>query len=208
VKAAVQKLTTTSYAVLGLLAVRSWTTYELAQQVSSSGQYWLRSRSKLFEEPKKLAALGLATATASATGNRPRTVYSITDWGREALAAWLAAPADPPMLESEQLLKVFFAEHGTRADLLATIEALGAWAREELTRNAVRARQYLAGLGEFPERAAILTLVGRFNTDFAATVLHWADWAAGVVRDWPDDLSAARPDRALLERLAATAPTD
>jgi PadR family transcriptional regulator AphA len=203
--AAVQKLTTTSYAVLGLLALRPWTTYELARQISRGGQYWLRSRSKLFEEPKKLAALGLAAATASATGNRPRTVYSITGPGREALAAWLAAPGEPPVLESEQLLKVFFAEHGTRADLLATIEGLRDWARDELTRNAVRARQYLAGLGEFPDRAPILTLVGRFNTDFAETVLRWADWAAAVVRDWPDDLTAARADRALLERLAAGA---
>jgi PadR family transcriptional regulator AphA len=198
----VRQLTTTSYAVLGLLAIRPWTTYELARQVSRAGQYWLRSRSKLFEEPKKLAALGLATATPSATGNRPRTVYDITAAGREALAAWLAAPSEPPMLESEQLLKVFYAEHGTKTDLLATIASLRAWAEQELTRNAVFARQYHAGLGEFPDRAAILSLIGQFNADFAGTVLRWADWASGLVRDWPEDLAAARADPAVIAAMA------
>jgi PadR family transcriptional regulator AphA len=202
--AAVQKLTTTSYAVLGLLAIKPWTTYELARQISGGGQYWLRSRSKLFEEPKKLAALGLAGATAERTGKRPRTVYAITRPGREALAAWLAEPAaEPPMLESEQLLKVYFAEQGRKSDLLATLAGLREWAEAELVRNAVRARQYLAGLGEFPERAAILTLVGRFNTDHAETVRRWAEWAAGVVAGWPDEIAAARPDRDEMERLCA-----
>ena len=34
-------LTTTSYAILGLLAVKPWTTYELAQQMRRAlGQFW------------------------------------------------------------------------------------------------------------------------------------------------------------------------
>jgi DNA-binding PadR family transcriptional regulator len=200
--ATVQKLTTTSYAVLGLLAIRPLTTYELARQISRGGQYWLHSRSKLFEEPKRLAAGGLATATPGAIGKRPRTVYTITEPGRAALAAWLATPGEPPVLESEQLLKVFYAEHGTKADLLATIGALRDWAEEELTRNAVLARQYLAGLGPYQERAAILVLTGKFNVTFAGAVRDWAEAALTEVAAWPDDLTTARPDRAAMEQMA------
>ena len=81
--------TTTSYAVLGLLSVRSWTTYELAKQVQRSlNWFWPRAERKLYDEPKRLVAQGLATASQEATGQRPRTVYSITDDGRRALRQW------------------------------------------------------------------------------------------------------------------------
>ena len=115
-------LTTTSYAILGLLAVKPWTTYELAQQMQRAlGQFWPRAESKLYEEPKKLVAHGLARSSSDMVGKRPRTVYSITPKGRRALEAWVPTPGEGPVLEFEQLVKVFFAEHGTKDDLLATI---------------------------------------------------------------------------------------
>src|SRR5262245_33715324 len=79
-------LTTTSYALLGLLNIRPWTTYELAKQVQRSlGWFWPRAERKLYDEPKRLVERGLATATSEATGKRPRTVYAITAEGRKAL---------------------------------------------------------------------------------------------------------------------------
>ena len=81
-------LTTTSYVILGHLALRDWSSYELAQQMKrSTRHFWPRAQSKIYEEPKKLAAHGLATATREFTGRRPRTVYAITPKGREALRA-------------------------------------------------------------------------------------------------------------------------
>ena len=59
-------LTTTSYAILGLLAVKPWTTHELVRQVDRTlRRFWPRASSKLYEEPKKLVAHGLARATDS-----------------------------------------------------------------------------------------------------------------------------------------------
>ena len=70
-----QRLTTTSYAILGLLAVRSWSTYELTRQMEwSLGRFWPRAKSKLYEEPKKLEALGLATSRQETMGRRKRAV--------------------------------------------------------------------------------------------------------------------------------------
>ena len=63
------RLTTTSYALLGLLRLRSWTTYELAKQVQRGlGWFWPRAERKLYEEPKRLVDAGFATATEEHTG--------------------------------------------------------------------------------------------------------------------------------------------
>lgn len=97
------RLTTTSYAILGLLAVRPWSTYELATQMDRSvGRYWPRARSKLYEEPKKLVGLGLAAAESQSVGLRPRTVYRITDQGRRVLGDWHHEAGQGPVLEFEQ----------------------------------------------------------------------------------------------------------
>src|SRR5262249_12559250 len=110
-------LTSTSYAILGLLAVKSWTTHELVQQVDHSlRRFWPRAASKLYEEPKKLVAHGYARASDDAVGRRRRTRYTITAPGRRALAAWLSQPGDGPVLECEQLVKLHFADSGTKAD--------------------------------------------------------------------------------------------
>ena len=104
----------TTYAILGLLSVRPWTTYELAKQVQRSlSWFWPRAERKLYDEPKRLVADGLATATKESTGKRPRTVYGITDAGREELRRWLDEPPAPPTTEFEGLVKIFFAEAGS-----------------------------------------------------------------------------------------------
>jgi len=205
-------LTTTSYAILGLLAIRPWTTYELAQQMDRTlGRLWPRAQSKIYEEPKKLVSQGLARATSDATGRRPRTVYAITPRGRRALRAWLAIPGGPPSLEYEQLLKVFFAEHGSKADLVAQLEQARDWALAERALHRSMAQAYLAGSGAFQERAAILSLTGRFVFDFSEMVLHWAESALDTVRDWPDEPARAPVDNRLFEdvlrRTDGRAPT-
>jgi len=200
------KLTTTSYAVLGLLAIRPWTTYELIQQLGRGvDRLWPRSRSKLFEEPKKLVAHGLAGASPSRIGKRPRTRYAITDDGRRALAEWLAAQSHQPLLESEHLLKVFFAEQGAKENLQGTIAAMRDWAEEDAALHAGIARSYLAGTGQFPERAAVVILTGRYLAELADMTRRWADWASDVVEGWPEDLRAAEPDWASFAAVASLA---
>ena len=109
-------LSTTTYVILGHLALRDWSTYELAHQMKrSTGHYWPRAQSKIYEEPKKLVAHGLATATREYTGRRRRTVYRITSKGRRALKRWLAEPGHAPVVEFEGLVKVLFAEQGTKS---------------------------------------------------------------------------------------------
>jgi PadR family transcriptional regulator AphA len=199
-------LTTTSHAVLGLLAIHPWSTYELTQQMDRSlGRMWPRAQSKLYEEPKKLVARGLATADTEMVGRRRRTVYAITDEGRRVLAAWLGEPGAGPVLEFEQLLKVSFAEQGTREDALATVAATRAWAEDRNVENLEAARQYAAGEGPYQARAAQGMLAGAFFTDFYAMVARWADWAKTQIEAWPDDPADAVADPDQLEQIARRA---
>jgi PadR family transcriptional regulator, regulatory protein AphA len=199
-------LTTTSYAVLSLLGIKPWSTYELTQHMDRSvGRMWPRAASKLYDEPKKLVRHGLARARHESVGNRPRTVYVITRKGRRALAAWMAEPGAGPNLEFEALLKVGFAEFGTKADALGSLAATRDWAAERNAVNAAAARAYRAGQGRFQERAAQTMLVGAFLTSFYRMVDEWAEWAARQVADWPDDPAAAVPDDCAIREIARRA---
>jgi DNA-binding PadR family transcriptional regulator len=196
----VPALSTTSYAVLGLLAIKPWTTHELVQQVDRSlRRLWPRAQSKLYEEPKKLVAHGFARAEDDPVGRRRRTRYTITPEGRRALAAWLHEPGAGPALEFEQLVKIHFADSGTKADILANLAATRQWVAEQNVENLATARAYLAGEGAFPQRAALNQLAGRFLTDYYAMVDRWATWATEVVEAWPDDPRQANPDPAVYE---------
>ena len=183
-------LTTTSYAVLALLALRPWTTYQLAHQMERSlGWIWPRAVSRLYEEPKKLVAAGLATSRPAATGRRRSTVYRITPPGRQALAAWLAEPGTGPVLECEALVKIAYADQGTREGLLANLTALIDDTTAKLRFGEMIAHQYLDGLGPFQERLAYNGLMWRFLWDHHQAVLRWARWAHAEVEAWPADLS-------------------
>jgi PadR family transcriptional regulator AphA len=201
--ATARALTPTSYAILGLLSLRSWTTYELAQQMQRAlGQFWPRAESKLYEEPKKLVEHGLATATVDRVGNRPRTIYSITTAGRRALRDWMPTPSEGPVVEFEGMIKIFFAEHGTKADLLEAIESAHRWVDRRFEESTGISQAYLDGEGAFPERLPWLVLAGRFLEEMMVAVERWADWASDVVDGWPDDLTEAEPDLEVLEAMA------
>jgi PadR family transcriptional regulator AphA len=198
VSTALPRLTTTTYGVLGLLAVRPHSTYELAKAMGLSvGRAWPRAQSKLFEEPKKLVGHGYASAREGFVGRRPRTVYTITGSGRRALAAWLAEPGDGPVLEFEGLVKLVFADHGTRDDALATIARARQWAVEMNAENVEAGERFLEKDGLYEQRRATTLLFGAFLTDFYALVASWAEWAEAEVAGWPEDIASHRipPER-------------
>ena len=187
-----QKLTTTSYLILGLLALRRWSTYELAQQMQRSiHYYWPRAESKIYEEPKKLVAHGLATATREYAGRRPRTVYAITDEGRRALRSWLAEPGKGPLVEFEGIVKVLFAEQAGKDELLATLASIRSDAERTRQHHAELAADLAETGGPFPERLHVNALVFKFMWEQTEMLRRWVTWAEHEVAAWPDD--ASRP---------------
>jgi len=200
------RLTTTTYAILGLLALKPWTTYELATQMGRAmNRFWPRAQSRIYDEPAKLVAAGLAKAVKDTVGRRPRTTYSITPKGRRALAEWLEVEGAPPELEFEALLKVFFGEHGDRAAMLRQVAAARDWSRARLDQDAEVVRGYLQDGGPFPDRLPVIVVTGKFLHDFAGLVHDWSTWAEKEIASWPDDITAAEPNRAVMEAVVEAA---
>src|SRR5262245_43096502 len=184
-------LTTTSYGVLSILALRDHSTYDLTRQMRMSLHYmWPRAESNVYAEPKRLVAAGLATAREEWTGSRRRTIYSITETGRAALADWLALPSSHQRYESEGLLKVLFAENGTKDDLLATIRGIREDAVAMVDHFLQFADVYEAGDGEYPERFDLSALAARLLCEQQTATARWANWAEEVVSGWDEPSGA------------------
>lgn len=189
-----RELTTTSYAVLGLLSVRSWTAYELTKQMSRSVSHiWPRAVSAIYKEPKLLVTHGLATASVEDNGERRRTRYSITPEGRRALEAWLTRPSAPLQLESESLLRLTFAEQGTKEDLLRTLRELREQADNLKAQRLAQLQGYLKEGGPFPERMHLHALIGPLLIEHATLFGDWARRAEEEVARWPDVTKTAAP---------------
>lgn len=195
-------LTPTSYAMLGLLAVRPWTTYELAKQMQRSVRwFWARAERKLYDEPKHLAALGLATTRSIMTGKRASTVYEITPDGRAALREWAAtAQFAPPQIEMEAMIHLFFAENGTPDQLIAALARVTEQANDSLAAIHDLSVGIAAGEDQFPERRAMNGITFELYCRLHETIRDWSTWAECELATWP----AVRRDR----RLVAAGPPE
>jgi PadR family transcriptional regulator, regulatory protein AphA len=190
-KGQARTLTTTSYAVLSILALREHSTYELTRQMKLSLHYmWPRAESNVYAEPKRLVEAGLAESRETWNGGRKRTIYAITEAGRAEVAEWLASPSSRQRYESEAVLKIFFADNGSREDLLASIRALRKEALAAIEHFLGFAEIYDAGEGQYPERFALSGLTARLLAEQHAATARWAAWAERVVSRWD---SAAGP---------------
>lgn len=195
--------TTTSYAVLGLLAVQPWTSYELAKQVRRSLRwFWPRAERRIYDEPTRLVEEGLATATRELVGRRGRTVYTITDAGRAALREWLGEAPAPPSTELEGMVKVFFADAGDKDQLLASLTRIEEQATERLA-----ALSELAGQPpRFPERRHLGALGLRLHEEQERATRRWARWARAQVLEWESTTDPGAWDSdAVLAEIATTA---
>jgi len=199
-------LSTTSYAVLGLLALRSWTGYELTQQARRSlAHCWPKEDSVLYEEPRRLVARGLARAHQERDRGRTRNRYTITDEGRRALREWLATPSGPPRLELEPLLRLTFADQGELPDAQAAVAALRDWAVALRADGVAVLRGYQAGEAPFPERLHINVLTACFHKAIYDATIAFCELAQKEIAGWErtDSLGLTERTRGLLGQLLA-----
>ena len=188
--------TVSSYAILGLLALRPWTGYDLTRQATRSLRFaWPKSERLLYSEPKKLVELGWATTHRETVDGRSRNVYEITPEGRRALETWMTTRPGPPQLEAEALLRVLFAEHGTSDDAKASLDALRTDAREMEDSVVAINSTYLEGGHPFPDRTHLSVLFATFQVEVFRLMQRWADFASDEVDNWPDIKLVGRTDR-------------
>lgn len=147
---------------------------------------WPTSERTIYSEPRRLEKLGWATSSERNEGGRTATVYTITDDGRTALEEWLATdPAEPP-LNSEMLLRVMHADHGSRDDLIAATRSAAEQWHTRFVEGLPVLQGYLDDGGPFPERLHLVGMLVGFVDRYVALVEEFADEVAAEAARWDD----------------------
>ena len=113
------RLTSTSYVVLGLIALGGRATpYDLKRRVAQSvANVWSFPHAQLYTEPVRLARAGLLEERRE-KGGRNRRHFTITPSGRAAVKKWLSEPsAESLEIRDPGLLRLFFANLLSGAEL-------------------------------------------------------------------------------------------
>ncbi|HEV8681294.1 MAG TPA: PadR family transcriptional regulator [Actinomycetota bacterium] len=193
-----RRLTTTSYAVLAQLAVHPWSTYELARQRIRYFRYvWPRAESAIYREVKRLAAMELIGGKREYVGKRPRTVYSITEAGREVLREWLDTPVSPFAMDFEAMIRLFIAPLGTKEQIVATLEQVRGDAQEMLRFGGAVKQEFLEGRAALQDQVYIRALAVDFFVSLLRTVDSWADRTLAEIEGWEDLSADGKNDRGL-----------
>ena len=104
------ELSATGKVILGMLAARPRSGYEIKQLVDRSARFfWSASYGQIYPELKKLEKAGLISGDDSSTGARPRTTFRLTAEGKRAAREWIGKPPEILETRDEGLLKLFFA---------------------------------------------------------------------------------------------------
>ena len=206
--APVQPVSPTTYALLGLLGVRSWTGYELTSQLRRSLRFvWPSSEGHLYREQKRLIDLGWASVTREPVGKRHRNRYTITPAGRSALREWLRTEPAEPRLEIEGLIRMFYGDQGSVEDMVRSMDATSRMARSMLDTLLGFVDEYLEPGGplamleselegggqesgvfhgrlQFPERLHVVALVLDVTTALLADIEASLRSASEEARGW------------------------
>jgi DNA-binding PadR family transcriptional regulator len=196
-----EQLTTTSYAVLAQVAVHSWSPYELAQQRVRYGSYgWPRAESAIYREVKRLSSMGLLDGKKEHVGKRSRSLYSITDEGREALREWLATPVSPFAMDFEAMIRLFVAPIGTKEQIVTTLDQVRDDVREMLRFGGEVKQEFLEGIAVTQDQVYIRALAVDFFISLLNTVGAWAERTLAEIESW-DDLSPDGKNEQALEKI-------
>src|SRR5919198_4398842 len=128
-----QELTLFSYEILGLVGRRGAGAHDLLRMARRGRILDWAGESQYYVEPKRLAKLGYLEARKEPGQTRPRTVYSLTDKGLNALREYARMPVTFTPVKSDPLLRLLIADlvgekvtresMATLRDDLADIEA-------------------------------------------------------------------------------------
>lgn len=211
-----------TYGLLGMLATRPMTGYELTAQVRRSLRFvWPVSEGHLYREQKKLVTLGWATVTTEPAGRRTRQRYAITRSGRAALRAWLATEPEEPHLQIEAVLRAFYADSAGPDQLAASMRSTALSAGAMLDELLGFVDEYLAEGGPldmlegrarsrtfrgrqlYPDRLHSIALTLDVTTQLLGMVEEFCTRTAAEVEGWPSTTATelTPSTRARLERI-------
>jgi PadR family transcriptional regulator AphA len=190
------KLTTTSFALLGLLQRRPWSAYELTRYMRGSilRAIWPRAESHLYSEPKSLEKRGFVVSHQEHNGARKRTVYSITDTGRSALSQWLQEERESEFhFEYELLVRFAFADYSDIGQLQLYLQQV----RSEALRDASLALSGVDEMLQEQEQPSYVASNGAMIHMLIDQLEARVDWATRMLEKF-----SAAPDGATQPGLA------
>src|SRR3954464_2866479 len=105
----IMELSATGKVILGMLAAKPRSGYEIKQLVDSSARFfWAASYGQIYPELKTLEKAGVIKGDASSTRPRQRTTIKLTAAARRTSRERMGTPADVLETRDEGLLKLFF----------------------------------------------------------------------------------------------------
>jgi PadR family transcriptional regulator, regulatory protein AphA len=147
-----------SYEIIGLVGSSGAGAHDLLRMAKHGRILDWAGESQYYAEPKRLAELGYLDTRKEPGRTRERTVYALTDKGRQALADYARTPVNVTPLKSEPLLRLLICdlvgEEVTRASL-ATL-------RDDIADLRQRLDDSDRNAGELPHREKYLLLVNDF----------------------------------------------
>ena len=160
-----------AYVVLTLVGQAGAGPHDLVRMARSGRIYWDAAESQFYAEPKRLAEHGYLTAAKQPGRTHQRTHYALTEKGREAIAAWLSAPAKFARIQNEPVVRLLGSEYAERGVVLKSLQAL----RSELDEIEAALGSSAARETGLPHRATALRLNRRLAQRIVDAHRAWLD---------------------------------
>ena len=175
-------LSTTEFAVLGLLCGGERSGYELKKAAEAGvGYVWTAAKSHVYGVLPRLAEGGFATTRRVAQKSRPdKQVYRITRKGERAFRAWLEEPVEERGGRSPFLLKIFFGSLMSKETLIGHIERK----RAEVVRELEEYREIEQRIAT-DDRSYYGYITLRWGLAQARAWIRWADEIIGELEARP-----------------------
>ena len=158
-------LTAFSYVILALVGEGGAGAHDLVESQRRAGSlYWSTSRRNMYAEPKRLAGAGYLSATKEPGRTHDRTVYHLTERGREALREWVSQPTARPRIQSEAPVRLAAGYLISDQRLLGSLLALRA-ELQALSAGLDEAEQYAASLPHRERHLRLVHSLGRHLID-------------------------------------------
>ena len=147
-----------SYEVLALVGRGGASAHDLRRLAQEVRMVAWAGESQYYVEPKRLARLGFLDARKAPGRTRERTVYTLTDKGREAIRAYARTPVRFTPFTSDALLRLLLADLAGEAAPRASLATL----RADLDELEAQLDAAAASAEALPHRERYLGLAQRF----------------------------------------------
>jgi PadR family transcriptional regulator, regulatory protein AphA len=147
-----------SYEIMGLVGSGGAGAHDLLQMARRGRILDWAGESQYYVEPKRLAGLGYLEARSEPGRTRPRTVYTLTGKGLEALRDYARTPVKLTPVKSEPLLRLLLADlvgDEVTRESMATL-------RDDIADVVARLDESAATAAALPHRSKYLLLVNGF----------------------------------------------